>query len=140
MVSKDHPLAQFSSVSLSECAQYNLLLQVDTEPLRSLIEVELSSLERSGRILMTSNNLMLLRPMVEAGIGVAFYTPLGMAEQIEAGSIVGVPLKGSRLGGLRLGILVPRRRQLTQAAEAMVEQLGKALRELGRKWQQPGVS
>lgn len=140
MVSKDHPLARLSSVSLNECAQYNLLLQVDTEPLRSLIEVELSSLERSGRILMTSNNLLLLRPMIEAGIGVAFYTPLGMAEQVEAGTIVGVPLKGSRLGGLRLGILVPRRRQLTQAAEAMVEQLGEALRELGRRWQQPGVS
>lgn len=134
MVSRDHPLARLSSVSLTECAQYNLLLQVDTEPLRSLIAIELSSLERSGRALVTSNNLMLLRPMIEAGMGVAFYTPLGMAEQLEAGTIVGVPLKGSRLGGLKLGLLVPRRRQLTQAAEAMVDQLGRALQELGRGW------
>lgn len=134
MVSADHPLAKRTSVSLSECAQYNLLLQVDTEPLRSMIEVELSSLERTGRALVTSNNLMLLRPLIEAGVGVAFYTPLGMADQIRAGTIVGVPLEGSRLGGMRLGLLVPRRRQLSQAAEAMATQLGKALSQLSDAW------
>ncbi|GIL01166.1 MAG: transcriptional regulator [Alphaproteobacteria bacterium] len=134
MVARDHPLARLDSVSLSECAQYNLLLQVDTEPLRSLIEVELSSLERTGRTLVTSNNLLLLRPMVEAGLGVAFYTPLGMVDQMAAGTIVGVPLKGSRLDGLRLGLVVPRRRQLTQAAQALADQLGAALTELGRTW------
>lgn len=130
MVSANHPLARLPSVSLSECAQYNLLLQVDTEPLRSMIEVELSSLERSGRALVTSNNLMLLRPLIEAGVGVAFYTPLGMADQIRSGTIVGVPLKASRLGGMRLGLLVPRRRQLSQAAEAVAAQLAKALGQL----------
>jgi DNA-binding transcriptional LysR family regulator len=130
MVAADHPLARLSSVSLSECAQYNLLLQIDTEPLRSLIEVELSSLERSGRTMTTSNNLMILRPMIEAGLGVAFYTPLGMADQIRAGTIVGIPLKGSRLGGLRIGMLVPRRRQLSRAAQAMGEQLAGALADL----------
>lgn len=134
MVSADHPLAKRPSVSLSECAQYNLLLQVDTEPLRSMIEVELSSLERTGRALVTSNNLMLLRPLIEAGVGVAFYTPLGMADQIRSGTIVGVPLEGSRLGGMRLGLLVPRRRQLSQAAEAMAAQLGKALGQLSEAW------
>lgn len=134
MVSADHPLAKRTSVSLSECAQYNLLLQVDTEPLRSMIEVELSSLERTGRALVTSNNLMLLRPLIEAGVGVAFYTPLGMADQIRSGTIVGVPLEGSRLGGMRLGLLVPRRRQLSQAAEAMAAQLGKALSQLSDAW------
>jgi DNA-binding transcriptional LysR family regulator len=134
MVSADHPLARRPSVSLSECAQYNLLLQVDTEPLRSMIEVELSSLERTGRALVTSNNLMLLRPLIEAGVGVAFYTPLGMADQIRSGTIVGVPLEGSRLGGMRLGLLVPRRRQLSQAAEAVTAQLGKALGQLSDAW------
>jgi DNA-binding transcriptional LysR family regulator len=132
MVSKNHPLAKLRSVSLGECAQHNLLLQADTEPLRSLIEIELSSL--SGRTLMTSNNLLLLRSMIEAGLGVAFYTPLGMREQIDAGTIVGVPLKGSRMDNLRLGSLVARRRQLTQAAEALAEQLGRALRELSCTW------
>jgi len=140
MVASSHPLARLASVSLSECAQYNLLLQIDTEPLRSLIEVELSSLERTGRALVTSNNLMILRPLIEAGLGVAFYTPLGMAEQIREGSIVGVPLTGSRLGGLRLGLLVPKRRQPTHAAAAMIEQLSVAMADLGRQLRENGLS
>lgn len=130
MVAAGHPLARQSSVSLDECAQYNLLLQLDTEPLRSMIEVELSSLERTGRVLVGSNNLMLLRRMILSGAGVAFYTPLGMAEEIRRGEIVGVPLRARRLESLRLGLLVPRRRQLTHAAQAMADQLAAALRRL----------
>jgi len=132
MVSNAHPLAKRPSVTLQECAQFNLLLQMDTDPLRSLIEVELSVLQRSGRILVTSNHLMMLRSLVKYGLGVAFYTPIGMTEELASGEIVGVPLDGTRLGTLRLGILVPRRRQLTHAAEAMVEQLGTALAALER--------
>jgi DNA-binding transcriptional LysR family regulator len=130
MVSKSHRLAGKPSVTLRECAEYNLLLQMDTEPIRSMIEVELSVLQRSGRILVTSNHLMMLRSLVKYGLGVAFYTPIGLAEELAAGDIVGVPLEGTGLGALRLGILVPRRRQMTHAAIAMVEQMSAALAEL----------
>jgi DNA-binding transcriptional LysR family regulator len=132
MVAAGHPLARRTSVTISECAQFNLLLQLDTEPIRSLIEVELSVLERIGRTLIRSNNIAMLRPLILAGVGVAFYTPVGMAAEIEHGDIVGVPLEGSRLGGLRLGLLVPRRRQLTSAAQAMADQIGAALPTLTR--------
>jgi DNA-binding transcriptional LysR family regulator len=131
MVSANHPLAQRPAVTISECAQYNLLLQLDTEPIRSLIEVELSVLERTGRVLAASNNLLILRAMVMAGLGVAFYTPLGMMRQIREGSMVAVPLRGTRLGGLRMGLLVPRNRRLIRAAQAMIDDLGAALTDLG---------
>lgn len=134
MVAADHPLASRTSVSLDECTQYNLLLQLDTEPLRSMIEVELSSLERAGRILVGSNNLMLLRRMIISGVGVAFYTPLGMTEEIRRGEMVGVPLRSRKLDSLRLGLVVPRRRQLTHAAQAMMEQLSTALQQLAATW------
>lgn len=132
MVSKSHPLAEKESVTLAECAQFNLLLQMDTEPIRTLIDVELSVLQRSGRILVTSNHLMMLRPMVKMGLGVAFYTPIGILDEIAAGDIVGVPLTGTKLGALRLGLLVSKRRQMTHAAQAMLEQLSTALADLER--------
>lgn len=132
MVSADHPLASRSQVTITECAQFNMLLQQDTEPIRSLIEIELSVLQRTGRILATSNNLMILRAMVVSGLGVAFYSPLGMLPQIRDGSMIAVPLKSTRLGGLRLGILVPCNRRLTHAAEAMIEDIGEALADLGK--------
>lgn len=130
MVAHDHPLAGMESVTLNDCAQFNLLLQLDTEPIRSLIEVELSVLERTGRLLLASNNLMMLKPMIMSGAGVAFYTPVGLADEVTDGSIVSVPLRGTRLDALRMGILVPRRRKLSQATRAMVDQIAEALQSV----------
>jgi DNA-binding transcriptional LysR family regulator len=45
------------------------------------------------------------------------------AREIAEGSIVPIPLQGTRLGGIRMGLLVPRRRKLSAAADAMVEML-----------------
>ena len=130
MVARDHPLARRSSVSLTDCLDYRLLLQLDTSAIQSLIEVELSVLQRSGRVLMSSNNLLMLRHMILSGAGVAFYTPIGLAEEIESGQIVGVPLEGTKLGGMRLGLLVPRRRRLSPAVEEMIDVLSTGLSEL----------
>jgi DNA-binding transcriptional LysR family regulator len=132
MVSASHPLAGRASVTLSECAEYDLLLHLDNEPIRSLIDVELSVFERTGRAIVTSNNLLMLRSMVLLGAGVAFYTPIGLIDEIRAGTIVGVPLTGTRLGGLRLGVLVPRRRRQTHAVEAAIQQMCDALGELDK--------
>lgn len=131
MVSRNHPLARKESVTLDECASYNLLAQLDTEPIRSLIEVELSVFNRIGRILVSSNNIAMLGPMIREGLGVAFYTPLGFSEELRSGEIVGVPIAGSRLDGLHIGLLLPRRRRPTHAVAAMIDQLSRALSELG---------
>lgn len=130
MVSAEHPLAARKEVTLDECAEYKLLLHLDNEVIRSLIEVELSVFERSGRAFVRSNNISLLRKLVQLGAGVAFYTPVGMADEIIAGSIVSVPVTGTKLAELRLGILLPRRRRLIHAADAMVQQLSGALEEM----------
>jgi len=130
MVAPDHPLAQHNQVTISECAQYSLLLQLDIEPLRSLIDVELSVLERSGRTLASSNNLQVLRGLVKGGLGVAFFTPLGLLNRNEAGAIKSISLAGTRLGGLRLGILVRRNRRRTLATEAFIDQFADTLKSL----------
>ena len=130
MVAPGHPLAGLPEVTLEECSRHNLLLHFDSAVIRSLIEVQLSALERGGRVLMRSNNLMMHKAMLMQGAGVAFFTPLGMSEEIRDGRIVAIPLQGTRLGALRLGLLLPRRRQLTPAVRALADQLGEALQAL----------
>lgn len=131
MVASHHPLANRSSVTLVECAEHDLLLHFDNEPIRSLIEMELSMLDRAGRTLVASNNLLALRSMIVSGAGVAFFTPIGFRDEIRNGSIVGIPLQQTRLRGLRLGLLVPRKRKQTPAVQAMVGQLSAAFADLG---------
>jgi DNA-binding transcriptional LysR family regulator len=130
MIAPPHPLASASATTLSECAQYDLLLAFETEPIRTQIEMELSVLNRIGRILVRSNNSVLLRSLIASGAGVGFLTRLDVAEEIQQGSIVPVPLKDTRLEGLRLGLLVPKRRQLTHATRTMIEHLSFALKQI----------
>lgn len=126
-VGRGHPLSKLSEVSLDDCAQYDLLLQLDTQPIRSLIEIELSIFERTGKAFITCNSQMMAKPFIMSGDGVAFFTPLGFLPEIMSGDIIAVPLTGSRLQSLRMGIIVQRRRQLTMAAEAIIGTMAEAL-------------
>ncbi|MCZ4072091.1 LysR family transcriptional regulator [Agrobacterium sp. LMR679] len=128
-VGKTHPLAKHKKVSLTECSQFNLLLQLDTQPIRSLVEIELSAFERTGRPFIVSNSQTMLKPFIKSGDGVAFFTPLGFMDEIKSEEIVIIPISGSRLQSLHMGILVQKRRQLTHAAEAVIETFSHALQK-----------
>ncbi len=129
MVSRNHPLARSKSVSLQECAQFNLLLQLDNEVMSSRIAIELSALDRTGRTLVATNNQMMLKPLILAGTGVAFFTPLGLLEELRDGSVVALPIAGSRLQELEIGVMVPRKRPLTGATQAVVDYIAVELQK-----------
>jgi DNA-binding transcriptional LysR family regulator len=128
-VGKKHVLAKHKKVSLTQCSQFNLLLQLDTQPIRSLVEIELSAFERTGRSFIVSNSQAMLKPFIMSGDGVAFFTPLGFMDEIKSGEIVIIPISGSKLQGLHVGILVQKHRQKTHAAEAMIETFSRALKK-----------
>lgn len=127
MVSRDHPFAGRKSVSLQECAQYKLLLQLDNEVMSSMIAIELSALDRTGRTFVATNNQMMLKPLILSGVGVAFFTPLGLLEELRSGDVVAIPIAGSSLVDLEVGIVVARNRPMTGATEAVAEFLGREL-------------
>jgi DNA-binding transcriptional LysR family regulator len=133
IVARQHPLARQKSVTLQECAQFKLLLQLDNEVMSSMIAVELAALNRVGRTLVATNNQMMLKPLILSGEGVAFFTPLGLLGELEAGDVVAVPIAGSRLHNLQVGVVVPRHRKLTHATEVVVESMGAELEKFSEK-------
>ncbi|CAN7703545.1 MULTISPECIES: LysR family transcriptional regulator [Rhizobium] len=133
MVSRNHPLARQKSVTLQECAQFKLLLQLDNEVMSSMIAVELGALNRVGRTLVATNNQMMLKPLILSGEGVAFFTPLGLLDELDAGEVVALHIAGSQLHNLQVGIVVPRQRQLTHAAEVVIESMSVELKKFSDK-------
>lgn len=133
IVARTHPLARQKSVTLQECAQFNMLLQLDNEVMSSMIAVELGALNRVGRTLVATNNQMMLKPMILSGEGVAFFTPLGLLRELEAGDAVALPIAGSKLQNLEVGIVVSRRRQLTHATEVVAQSMGEELAKFAEK-------
>ncbi len=133
IVAGSHPLARQKSVTLQECAQFNLLLQLDNEVISSMIAVELAALNKFARTMVATNNQMMLKPLIMAGEGVAFFTPLGLVRELESGEIAAIPLAGSQLQNLQVGIVVPRYRKLTRATEVVVEALVSELKRFEQK-------
>jgi DNA-binding transcriptional LysR family regulator len=133
MVARHHPLARQKSATLQECVQFKLLLQLDNEVMSSMIAAELASLDRVGRTFVATNNQMMLKPLILAGEGVAFFTPLGLLEELKAGDVVALPIAGSRLQNMEVCIVTPRHRPLTHATEAVVEAMSVELEKFSQQ-------
>jgi len=137
MVAPDHPLAGRACTNFVECARHPLLFQPDTRPTRSVMDAELATAKSSSEALLVANNLGLLKHMVKAGLGVAFYTRIGFVDELRNGSVVAVPLVETRLTQIRVGLIIPRRRPPTPAAAAMIDHLTEALRALAPELRHP---
>ncbi len=112
IVAKGHPLAKMKTVSVEQCAQFKLLLQLDNDVTSWMFSLELGALERHARALVSSNNQMMLKPLILSGAGVAFYTPMGFYEELKTGDVLALPISGVRNEAARLGVIVPRTRKL----------------------------
>ena len=136
MMAASHPLARRKEVTVGDCAAYPLLLQQDTQPIRSQIDTELQTLHKLRRPLVACNNMALLKQLVLNGLGIAFYTPIGFLNELESGAVRAVPVGSFGMSRLRVGLLLHRRRRPAPAPAAMAEALGVALKDLGRRVQQ----
>ncbi len=133
MMATDHPLAGRATVSVDECAGYSMLLQLDTQPIRSQVDTELIGLLKHRQPLVACNNMTLLKQLVLDGLGIAFYTPIGFMKEIESGTVRAVPVKDPSQSTLRIGLLLHRRRRPVPAAAAVAEELGGALIDLEKR-------
>jgi DNA-binding transcriptional LysR family regulator len=133
MMAPGHPLARRPQVSVDDCAGYPMLLQLDTQPIRSQIDTELQILHKLRRPLVACNNMALLKQLVLNGLGIAFYTPIGFLRELENGTVRSVPVASPSMSKLRVGLLLHRRRRPGPAAAAMADALGLALKDLEKQ-------
>lgn len=125
-----HPLADRPQLTLAECTGYPLIFQEDTRPIRSLLDAELAAAKAAASPVLTSNTQTLIKRIVRAGLGIAFYTKLAFMDEIAQGHLVHVPLADRSLAGLKLGLVVPKHRRPSVAAALMIEHLRAAMEDL----------
>jgi len=130
LLSPTHPLAGRPHLTLAECTSYPLIFQEDTRPIRSLLDAELAVAKAAATPVLTSNTQTLIKRMVRAGLGIAFYTRLAFMDEIARGQLVHVPLADRSLANLKLGLVVPKHRRPAVAAALMIGHLRTAMEEL----------
>lgn len=91
VVTPDHPLAGKSRLTLTECAAYPVMMMQDTWlQQRSELEFQESGADYAPRIL--SSSWPLVREATRQGLGVGFFTPVGVAEELGRGELIFIPL------------------------------------------------
>ena len=127
IMTPDHALAARSSVSLEECGAHPLMYQDHYGSMQLFFGEEMEAFKNTHKPVAISNTLAILKRLLLRGVGIAFYTRLGFAEELASGRLVAVPLEGEPLSTLRLCLISPSERKPTVAAQAMAEHLQQAL-------------
>ena len=123
----DHELAARKSVTLDECSACRLMYQDHSASMQPFFGNEMEAFKSAHKPVAVSNTLAVLKRLLLRGVGIAFYTRLGFAEELASGRLVAVPLEGERLSTLRLCLIAPSDRMPTVAARAVAEHLQQAL-------------
>ena len=74
-----------------------------------------------------------MRRIIERGLGIGFFTPIGFIDEIERGELVHVSLSEPLLAESAIAVLVPRGREPTLPARIAMETVRKRLTELAQR-------
>ena len=127
IMTPNHELAARKSVTLDECRAFRLMYQDHSASMQPFFGNEMEAFKSAHEPVAISNTLAVLKRLLLRGVGIAFYTRLGFAEELVSGRLVAVPLEGERLSTLRLCLIAPSDRMPTVAARAVAEHLRQAL-------------
>ena len=91
----DHELAARKSVTLDECRACRLMYQDHSASMQPFFGNEMEAFKSAHKPVAISNTLAVLKRLLLRGVGIAFYTRLGFAEELASGRLVAIPSKGN---------------------------------------------
>jgi DNA-binding transcriptional LysR family regulator len=89
-----------------------------------------ASHQAEGTERVSCNSIRLMRSLIRDGAGVGVLSLLDVASDVESGALVFVPVRGRRVRPLTLALCVARRRQLSRAAQMVMQQVIAAMETL----------
>ena len=123
----DHPLAKATTLTLTDCAAYPVVMLADAWFLDVASEAEFvqSGAQFSARV--TSNSLTVMKETMKAGLGIGFFTPTGFIDEIARGELVHRPLIEPELAASEIGLFVHRTRSAAHHISIVADELKREL-------------
>ena len=95
IMAPDHALAARKTLSLDECGTYRLMYQDHSGSMQLFFGEEMEAFKNAHKPVAISNTLAILKRLLLRGVGIAFYTRLGFAEELARS----LRRRNCRLGG-----------------------------------------
>jgi DNA-binding transcriptional LysR family regulator len=129
----DHPLARASSLTLTQCAAYPVVMLNDPWLLDAASETEFirSGAQFNARI--KSNSLILMKQAIRDGLGIGFFTPTGFVDELARGEVVHIPLAERGFANSEIGLLVHRERLSTPPISIAANSIAQAFEDFAAR-------
>ncbi|MEL5850170.1 MAG: LysR substrate-binding domain-containing protein, partial [Candidatus Igneacidithiobacillus chanchocoensis] len=115
------PLVAQSSIRLSDCMPYKLVIADTSLDLRVIVNQILARASAQPEVIASSNSILLMKELVRRGLGVGLLTKMDAGKEISAGELVYVPLADRHIPSSVLSLCMSAERQLSLPAAALLE-------------------
>jgi len=126
----DHPLAQSNSISFSQVMEYRHI--IPAEPL--MVNERTSRLYNRYQInqipAILCNDVRMMRNLIYKGAGIGMLSLLDVLPDLEEQHLAFVPLHGQPVNPLVLALCVAPRRQLSRAAQIVIQKISQIIETL----------
>lgn len=130
IVAPGHPLATREQISLKECAPFQVILPEQEVLERSALRSFFEAIQDTHVVAATANRISAIASLARCGIGIAFLTRIDVGQELEAGTLVYVPLEDRIAGAPSLSLFVAKKARVSAPAALMLEALRAGLEEL----------
>ncbi|WP_321843577.1 LysR family transcriptional regulator [Paraburkholderia bannensis] len=131
VVPPGHPLAAHGDVTFGSILDYRQLVPAAPLIVHERTRVLYTSHQAEGIERVSCNSIRMMRSLIREGAGVGVLSLLDVASDVASGALAFVPLRGRRVRPLTLALCVARRRQLSRAAQTVMQQVITAMEQLG---------
>ena len=132
VVHPDHPLAGRKEISLAECASHPLIVPSETLSLRRVFDIAWGRhVGGPPRAVAEVSSIGLIKSLAIRGAGVGLLTAFDAISEIQAGSLIFVPLSDERIDLSTLSIVSASGRTLSVPASLLIQHLAQIMDQQG---------
>jgi DNA-binding transcriptional LysR family regulator len=124
-----HPLAERSSLRLSDCLDYPLIIADETTAIRPHLDAAFAKISVKLEPALETNSVEMMRHAAMLNQGISFLTPIDIETDRQQGKLVYVPIQGVGIRAQTL-TLVSRDRGANPTASALAELLRTMIAEV----------
>jgi DNA-binding transcriptional LysR family regulator len=124
----NHPLAGKTRVSLSTSLAYRHLISAAPLIVYERAQRLYSQHSLAHAHAVECNNVMMMRALIRNGVGIGILSLLDVKAELEQHRLAFVPLQGRNTKPLTLALCVAQRRQLSRAAQLVVQRVTHAMK------------
>ena len=130
VMAPSHPLARKKAIRWADCSAQPFLRSSGPSPINGALVPEFARFWDAATPHITCNSTPLLKRLIIAGKGIAFFSQIAFIDELARGELVWRPLAMPAINAMQAGIFVARQRPLSHVTQEFVERISRRLKQM----------